>query len=250
MSTISSYYINGIEDIETFTKYTDIEKWNKYLKIYDEHIKLMEQYDKLYESTSDTVYLTKMNEVIEENKILKEKIAYLESLIHKQNIKINKLEITVAKQDTIINTQNARISELETTVGTQNVRIFELETTVNKLETHIMNLETEKLYNKYIVAIQDINYLDQLENKIPILKKLRRRRLGECHYIYDDDTLIEMKNRRSILLDKIQNIPIEIEQIFDKTYPSMLSDIIQYVAPNPVIVNKQDKEEINRWWTS
>ena len=113
-----------------------------------------------------------------------------------------------------------------------------------------MNLETEKLYNKYIVAIQDINYLDQLENKIPILKKLRRRRLGECHYIYDDDTLIEMKNRRSILLDKIQNIPIEIEQIFDKTYPSMLSDIIQYVAPNPVIVNKQDKEEINRWWTS
>ena len=224
MSIVARNIINH----DTFASFSDSQKWETYLAIYNENQTLVKHYETLYESSNNDFILAKIKDLNTENMSLKDKINNLELIVFKQTHEINELKPENKALKTEIN---------------------ELKIENRELRTDINEMKSRELYKKYLVAIQDINHLDQLENVVPILKKVRRERMQECHYIYDDDTPTDMNNRRTILLDKLQNMPVDVQNIFNNRYPTLLRDIMQYIAPNPVIVNKQDEKEINYFWT-
>lgn len=112
-----------------------------------------------------------------------------------------------------------------------------------------------RYYNKCIIAIQDINNLDKLEQKIndssmkQNLLKLRKNRVGESHYIIndnDDENMINMK--RTVLLDKLKNAPEEVKVIINKIYPNLLVNIYKYIAPIIIEPDEDNLDIINDWW--
>jgi len=71
-------------------------------------------------------------------------------------------------------------------------KVGELETKVKELETNVKKLETkwndEKLNTKMIIALQDLNSYDKLEQQ-PFFSKISQKQLAHlrsCHYIYID----------------------------------------------------------------
>ena len=104
-----------------------------------------------------------------------------------------------------------------------------------------------------MMAIQDINSLDYIETKINSqskqnLIKLKNNRISECHYLDNTYSQTEINDRRSILLDKIKNMSNEIKQMFDARYPNLLTDIEQFIAPNPTTPTQQVIDDIELWW--
>jgi hypothetical protein len=109
-------------------------------------------------------------------------------------------------------------------------------------------LENQQLYEKYIVAIQDINRSDELEKNISNydvknkLKKLRNDRVNECHYLNEED------DKRTNLRDKIINMPVAVKNIFNKKYPKLIDNILPYIAKIITIPSKENNDEIGDWW--
>jgi len=122
------------------------------------------------------------------------------------------------------------------------------ESTMRYLLDKLKKREQKDLYNKYIIAIQDINELDNLEEKIPIVKSLRIRGfLQPPHYLDHDDSSNMIDVKRSILSTKIENIPNDIKIMFDSKYPNLLNDITKHITPI-TIQSKQMEEYVNEWW--
>lgn len=71
------------------------------------------------------------------------------------------------------------------------------------------------------------------------LKKLRNDRVSNCHYFNeeeDDVTLVD--DKMSILYDKLNKMPIEIKNKFNKKYPNLISDIVGHIpSKKPVYIN-------------
>jgi ribosomal protein L18E len=229
-----------------FRNKNNSDKWNLYNILSKEYIKLVQQYNKLviilnnsehknnllfeeiqkYQRNEKDFY-KKIDDLIVENKRLKDEINILNDKINSQNDTINILSDKIINQDNIIK---------ELCISNKNI--------LDKLNKS----EVKRLFNKYTIAIQDINRLYQLEKQIPILSKLRKTRIDECHYIDDTDISSLVDDKRTILLDKIKNIPSEIETLFNLKYPLLLSNIQNYIIQNPTFPNQQIENEINEWW--
>ena len=188
-----------------------------------------------------------------------------------ENDKLNK-ENDILRKDMIIYCENERLlketikhneqtmeelkeenNKLKNEIEQLKKQLNEQETQINKLNKRLDDKESTELFKKYLVAIQDINHEDLLENKLnPVSKqnliKLKKNRISDCHYLDNNYTVIEMNERRTFFLDKIQNIPADIKTKFDKMYPKLLEDIEKYIAPRPIILTQQTIDEINLWW--
>lgn len=108
--------------------------------------------------------------------------------------------------------------------------------------------KNKRLFNKFMIAFQDINRLEKLESIIPSIFNLRINRNEQCHYINDNDTPSEIIDKRTILLDKKINMPSGVKSMFDKKYPSLLKDIEPYIAQNPSVPSQQSEDDINDFW--
>jgi uncharacterized coiled-coil DUF342 family protein len=203
------------------SEYTSLVEENKKLKneimiLYNNEKNLRETI-KFHEQTID--------ELKNENKMLKEELTLLKEHIKKQDEKIKE----------------------------QDEKIKEQDKTITKLTKKIDDKENKELFKKYIMAIQDINSLDYIETKINSqskqnLIKLKNNRISECHYLDNTYSQTEINDRRSILLDKIKNMSNEIKQMFDARYPNLLTDIEQFIAPNPTTPIQQVIDDIELWW--
>lgn len=126
-----------------------------------------------------------------------------------------------------------------------------------KLESRVLKMENKELYDKYVIAIQDVNRNEQLEKHVPNLsttknlKKLRNSRVSTCHYLNeedDDSTMID--DKLSFLYDRINKMPVDIKKKFDKQYPNLISDIVGHIpSKKPVTsIGKTNLEDIENWW--
>lgn len=231
-------YKECIVEEHTYKNYSHNEKWKIYKALCEEYLRLINENRALHGANNEmkTLYTTLDISYIKNDE--------LQKIILKQNTKITEL---IEENKTLrekIDGQNIKITELFEDNKTLREKIDDQNIKINNLENYII----KKLYNKYIIAIQDVNFLDQLESKIPQLVNIRSKRIADCHYIDFKSSIEEKDKRRSILLDKLKNIPSDIEQIFEKKYPTLLPEIIKYVAPNPVVVSEKDEEDINEWW--
>jgi uncharacterized coiled-coil protein SlyX len=158
----------------------------------------------IIEAFCDTIDYDNKNKVISS---LQKKLQELESTIKIQNTKINNIEETIKKQDINIKTQESKI---------------------NNLEERLTKQEQRQLFNKYVIGIQDINALEQLETKLADaseLVKLHKDRIDGCHYINDKYSNNEKAIRINLLIDKLTNIPENIKELFEDEYPHLLDEL-------------------------
>ncbi len=80
------------------------------------------------------------------------------------------------------------------------------------------------------------------------LIRLKTNRISDWNYLDSDYTTVEKNERRTIFLNKIQNIPTDIKAKFDKIYPKLLEDIEKYIVPQPSNLTQQSIDKINLWW--
>jgi hypothetical protein len=151
-----------------------------------------------------------------------------------------------------------RLNEIEEKLNIALKTIKEQDKTIKEQDSKINNLLVDKQYKKFMIAIQDMNRLISLEQKNynnniinKNLAKLRNDRNDEYHYIledYEDDNIIN--DKRIILIEQITKyMTKEVENKFNKRYPNVLKNIIQYIKPeNNVISSNENEEEIREWW--
>jgi hypothetical protein len=115
-----------------------------------------------------------------------------------------------------------------------------------------INLMKEQ-YKQYIIAIQDVNRIGNIETKIDVrsrgkLSKLRKNRVSEYHYLVDVMDEDEINDRRTILLEKLKNMDICVKELFDKKYPYLIKDILHHIVSNKTEPSDESLNDINDWW--
>ena len=159
--------------------------------------------------------------------------------------KLKELEFT-------IKIQNTKINNLEETIKTQDINIKTYESKINKLEERLTKQEQRQLFNKYVIGIQDINALEQLETKLADareLMKLHKDRIDGCHYINDKYSNNEKAIRINLLIDKLTNIPENIKELFEDEYPQLLDELkAVLVKRDSVIEDTRFIKKSNNWW--
>ena len=119
------------------------------------------------------------------------------------------------------------------------------------MKKSISKLESKYLFEKYIIAIQDLNRAEKLETKISswkVLGYLRDDRIDDCHYLNDKDSSILYNDKRQIMEEKVKNMPPNVRKMFDKKYPNLLNDISPHIVSSVVNVSKHNREDIEEWW--
>ncbi len=175
----------------------------------------------------------------ENERLLKETISHNEQTIEELRKENKKLK--------------SEIEQLKKQLKEQEIKLEEQESQIKKLTKRLDDRESTELFKKYLIAIQDINHDELLENKLNIVSKqnlirLKTNRISDCHYLDKNYTSVEKNERRTFFLNKIQNIPADIKAKFDKIYPKLLEDIEKYIAPQPSNLTQQSIDEINLWW--
>jgi len=131
----------------------------------------------------------------------------------------------------------------------------ELKERISILENDNKQLKFDKIKNKLLTAIQDINKNDQLENKYNFLYKIRKYRNNINHYINEEfDTNENIINYKKLLLKNklLQLTEIEIE-IFNKRYNinNLVNIILEYLNTLDLYYDNLDEDDIidaNNWW--
>ena len=202
---------------------------NEYDKVLNENIMLKAKIAELY-TTIDQLHETIKTDKLtidllkEENEMLKEKIKSLEDKIIKQDITIQELK-------------------------DENVQLKE---EIKELKSDINDLKLKDVYNSYIMAIQDTNSYQRLELTLPKHKKnlikLRRNRNISCHYIEENDDDVLKNNKLYVLHDKLINMDPSLRSKFDKEFPNLIQDLIQYIEPLKTVPTEDELENISYWW--
>ena len=161
-----------------------------------------------------------IEELREENNVLKIKLETLEKQISNLNKKDTEKEIKINE----LNNKNIKVEK----------EYNELKIKHEILEKKFNDKENKNTFNKFIIAIQDLNRLEKIETKVDgnlkiQLKNLRNKRVGDCHYLNDTDKLYEENFKRVILFDEIELMPDEIKNMFEKKYPNLLNDIKPFI---------------------
>ena len=184
-------------------------------------------------------------------------------LLDIQNSKITSLEYEIddLKKDNqqlkIENQQlNKKIIILEKDNREGKNKITFLENKIIFLENKINNLEFDKIINKIITAIQDLNSKNNLE-KIILTKslfKLRKLRNNNNHYIDEDNSDYEIDCRKLYLLIKLKELTQDQINIINNKIcknDDLIGEIIKYLDNNinkHIHINDDELEDIENWW--
>jgi hypothetical protein len=157
------------------------------------------------------------------------------------------------KHKEIIRQNEVTIQQLRDENQMLRQKITELENIIVKLDTKINLMEEKEQFNKYVVAIQDVNRLEQIETKLSgndkkNLIKLRRSRVTECHYIEEDYDEDEIKDRRTVLYERLQNMSPEVRSRFERMFPGLLKSIMGYIIQTKTQPSEDSMKYILDWW--
>ena len=165
---------------------------------------------------------------------------------------ISSLQKKLKELESTIKIQTTKINNLEETIKTQDINIKTQESKINKLEERLTKQEQRQLFNKYVIGIQDINALEQLETKLADaseLMKLHKNRIDGCHYINDKYSNNEKAIRINLLIDKLTNVPENIKELFEDEYPQLLDELkAVLVKRDSVVEDARFIKKSNNWW--
>jgi uncharacterized coiled-coil protein SlyX len=169
-----------------------------------------------------------------------------------KNKVISSLQKKLKELESTIKIQTTKIDDLETIIKLQDFNIKKQESKINNLEKRLTKQEQRQLFNKYVIGIQDINALEQLETKLADateLVKLHKDRIDGCHYINDKYSNNEKAIRINLLIDKIINIPENIKELFEDEYPQLIDELKAILVKRDfVIEDTRFIKKSNNWW--
>lgn len=121
------------------------------------------------------------------------------------------------------------------------------------LKKEVQKMKDNKAFDRFVIAIQDLNREESLEKKVnpatkTILQELKNDRIGDCHYINDNDSQQKKDDKRNILYDEIKNMSKNIKDMFDNEYPNLLYDIDKFIVNNKTTPSLMFKDKIKRWF--
>ncbi|ATZ81074.1 hypothetical protein BMW23_1029 [Bodo saltans virus] len=252
---------------------------NEYQELLNENEKLRKELQRFInnETIFHSVILDKdktINELREENKMLKNKLKSLEKQINILNIKntehekeyknlktehedlkINHENLKIEHEDLKINHENLKTEHEDLKINHENLKTEHINLKIdhNDLKNEIQNMKNNKTFDKFIIAIQDLNRLELLETKVSnstkeILQELRDDRIDDCHYINDNDTQQRKDDKRNILYDEIKSMPQSIKDMFDTEYPNLLNDIESFIINKKTIPTQKFIAKTKRWF--
>jgi chromosome segregation ATPase len=186
-----------------------------------------------------------------ENMKLKTQIYELEhhADIFRQTIARDKETIDILRKEN--QELREKLDILEKKYNQLEIKYDIMENKNDELLKKINKVENDNLYNKYVIAIQDINSQMELEKVVNYpyaLKRLRKYRVNECHYITNEDDDEEKIGRIEILIEKLNNMPKEIKNIFDKKHPKLIETILPYIKSQNKKIDEELSEFIKSWW--
>ncbi|AYV79900.1 MAG: hypothetical protein Gaeavirus1_37 [Gaeavirus sp.] len=218
-----------------------------------EYNQLIQRYNELLSEHSTDSYpvintlFTGNDDIIAENDILRNKIKELEQRNAKQDIRIDDLD--------------KKCSDLQQTCSNLQETCYSLQQTCHSLIKECCDLKndsvkraTKKLYKKYVVALQDINFIDRLERTANSqsrskLIKLKKNRLEDCHYLDNTDEDGSNGYRRTILYQKLSIMPNDIKQLFEQNHDGLLAYILPLVCKTQIRCDDHEiVDEVARWW--
>jgi regulator of replication initiation timing len=168
----------------------------------------------------------------------------------REEIRILKEENTLLK----IELKESKISrqKLNARVLNLNASVLNLNASVLNLNARVLKLELPVEYQKFLVAMQDINRFHQLESQVPNLYKLRKKRREISHFIDENDSLDLRNYKASFTLTKINEMSTPCQQIFGTKFSdNFLTQFTNEVKKIGLVVGSVSDDEIvdtEEWW--
>ena len=218
-------------------------------------------------SRIDLKFLTEEREkLLSERATLLTQLATLtnESLHYLNTIKLKDVEIEELRHENA--KLRERISSLESQVSALQGEVSALqgEVSANKAEisankAEISALQAGNEYRNFVMALQDINSLHQLENYPAIsrsMRRLRKSRVESSHYILKDEDTPELVDYKiSVLTAKMQSdMTAACRQKFQNSFGvNFVQDVLHILAAILIsssvkAISDSDKEEAVLWW--
>ena len=130
---------------------------------------------------------------------------------------------------------------------------------VSALQGEVSALQAGNEYRSFVMALQDINSLHQLEIYPTIsrsIRRLRKSRVESAYYILKDEDTPELIDYKiSVLTAKMQSdMTAACRQKFQKSFGvNFVQDVLHILAAisnssSPKAISDSDKEEADAWW--
>ena len=197
------------------------------------------------------VYGDEYTKVLNENIMLKTKINefYLTTMQIHESIKLTQL-----KEENEVFKQN-----LEFKFDKYDINILELKDRhrllkkeMQELKDDVNNLHFNNEYHSFIRAIQDITHYQELQTKLLThaknFHKLRYSHTTAWHYIDEPEPEDLMRDRMTVLGDKLITMDSHVRCKFDKEFPNLIQDLINYIEPLRTIPTVENLETISYYW--
>ena len=211
--------------------------------------------------------------IIEENEHLRDKISMLEedkknlySTISVMSTNERILQETEKKLQKIIEYKDITIDELIKENKELKIRLEVLELQLKeslrkneentkktqRLEDQMKILMTKSQFDKFIIAIQDLNSHYRLEDTEPSVKNdlidLRDDRVSGCHYLKRGLTQDELDYRINIFIEKLKNMDDDVQELFEDNYPGFLDNFEPLISSINKKIPEKQRKIINKWW--
>jgi FkbM family methyltransferase len=129
--------------------------------------------------------------------VLRDRVAYLEAYIEKQDEELSRREAQIGRQEPYIASQNERIGELETYVEQQNLRISELEAYIGRQDQRLAEQDAYVGQQTERLAALDAHVVRQDERIVELEAHIARRdeRIAEleAHIARQDERIVELE---------------------------------------------------------
>lgn len=228
-------------------------------KLEDENIQLRKEIDILKNENVtlkiEIESLKKQNiSLSNENKILQQNVILLlddNNSIAEQMEKLTQENELLKREIEFLKRENELLRNENDSL---KLKIVEMDKKIDYLNNEISTMKINKLYKKYITAIQDINRKEQMEKILrqpekQILIKLKRDRNDYNHYIDENfDTQFELDIKMIVLIDRLNNMPQYVSTKFNKKYPGLLSELNKCLIRPNIIPSQDELDDANEWW--
>lgn len=123
---------------------------------------------------------------------------------------------------------------------------------IQELNRRIDRLEDDKLLDKLVYGLQSLNSSDKLENEFKYLRKLRRDRNNDAHYILDNDSEQVRKYKKRLLYNHLkiaENNTYLSAKLKKKYSPKIFDDILKYLLNVKLDeLSEEDRDDADSFW--
>ena len=217
--------------------------------------KLINQRTALDQENSDLKF--RLNQLLSEKSDSMIALSLREREINQRDKVIKQRDIEIAELQEENKNLKRRIQDLEVENVNLKQRIQDLEVQGKETVRNLDKLLAKEEFEKFLIAIQDLNSLYRLENKFPQLTNLRDIRVSSFHYIKDVDQQQVVNYKRNEVISRIETGMTQgCKKLFVKNFgetflselEAVLKGSISALSPATSSLTPSQQSEADDWW--